>query len=540
MNIDNLPDDIEKLKAQLLQERRENEILARRIELLEEELRLNRQKRFGRKSEKAEFDNEPGIFDEVEEWAVEEHSQKEEEKEDEEEKEVENAEETVEVAGHKRAKRGRKPLPDHLPHKIEVIELPAEERMCECGEAEREIIGYSDIKKVEHVPEHLYVRIYRQTKYGACKCCKSKNLPLNKAVVAAPMPESIMPGSIASPSLLAAILTGKFVDGLPFYRMEKIYARHGLEISRTNMCNWAMRLMDKGLTVLNNQLRDKLLTSPLLGMDETSLQVMNEEGREDTTKSYMWVMRGEPAAEKRVVYYHYAPSRSSEVARGLLENFSGALQTDGYEGYDRAIRNLPITHIGCWAHARRYFMDAIKNSKKAGAGHEFVKLIAELYKVEREAGRLELAGEKLREYRRAHAGPVLAKIKDRLDKKVVVTIPQSLLGKAINYTLGQWSKLAAYIDHPEAYIDNNLVENTIRPFVIGRKNWLFSGSPRGAYASAAIYSLIESAKANDLEPYWYLRYLFENLVQARREDSLAQLLPTEITVQILDDYFNTK
>lgn len=542
MSKDILPDDIEQLKALLLKERsekavviRKNEDLRERVEELEDELRLNRQKRFAPKSEKNEFTNEPGLFDEIEEWASEKGSLEKSSKN-------EKAEETVEVASHKRKKSGRKPLPAHLPRKVLTIELSSEEAKCECGSHEREIIGYEESEELEHIPEQLFVRRYRRAKYGPCKRCKREDLLLEKPLVTAPMRERIMPGSIASPSLLAAILTGKFVDGLPFYRLEKIYARHGLEISRSNMCNWAGRLLDRGLLVINNLLREQLLSARLLGMDETSLQVMKESGRSDSAKSYMWVMRGEnvEGGDKTVVCYHYSPNRNTAVAGELLGNYKGTLQSDGYEVYERAIEGRPIVHAGCWAHARRKFMEAIKNSKRAGSGHEFVKMIKELYRVEKDAHRLELAGTALKCYRQKHSGPVLEKIKQKLDKKGLITTPQSLLGKAINYTLGQWDRLKLYIDHPEAHIDNNLVENAIRPFVVGRKNWLFSGSPKGAHAGAAIYSLIETAKANNLEPYWYLRYLFEQLPQARASDSLEKLLPTEVTIDMLDSYFNKK
>jgi transposase len=258
------------------------------------------------------------------------------------------------------------------------------------------------------------------------------------------------------------------------------------------------------------------------------VQVMEEPGRANTTLSYMWVARGgEPQAP--VILYHYAPSRSAEVAKEILGNYQGYLQTDGYEAYDRACETAEnIVHVGCWAHVRRKFFEAQKSSKKAGSAEMALSMIGKLYGAESERD----MHKDLQEFaaaRRRLVNPILVDFRTWLERRASQVPPETLLGKAVGYALSQWPKLIRYLDHPALTPDTNACENTIRPFVIGRKNWLFSGSPRGAAASATLYSLIETAKANGQEPYWYLRKLFEGLPAARSDAEVLSLVPLLIT-----------
>jgi len=249
----------------------------------------------------------------------------------------------------------------------------------------------------------------------------------------------------------------------------------------------------------------------------------------------MWVYRG-GVPSSPVLLYEYHPSRSGDVAAEMLANYSGAVQSDGYMGYNFLDAKDGVVHIGCWAHARRKFIEADKaRPKKSKSGSTTIALnfIKNLYNIERTAKRKGLEGEGLVAYRQKHAAPMLKKFKKWLDKKSLVTTPQSLLCKAVSYTLKQWQRLEAYIEVGDATPDNNLAENAIRPFVVGRKNWLFSGTPDGAKASAAIYSLIETAKANKLDVYQYLRFLFEKLPLAQSEDDYRKLLPTVVTSETM-------
>ncbi|HHJ19495.1 MAG TPA: IS66 family transposase [Gammaproteobacteria bacterium] len=273
-------------------------------------------------------------------------------------------------------------------------------------------------------------------------------------------------------------------------------------------------------------------------MDETSLQVLQvlqEPGRSPTSKSYMWVFRrGDP--EKPVLIYEYHPTRSGDAASAFLRDFQGYVQTDGYKGYDFLDHSKGVRHIGCWAHARRKFMDVIKaqgKNRKAGAGDRALSYIKKLYRLEKYARKNGLSPEEIYSIRQKEAKPILDDFEKWLARKKLQTPPKGLLGKAITYTLNQWHRLKGYVEDGILDIDNNMAENSIRPFVVGRKNWLFSGTPEGAEASALLYSLIETAKANRLEPYAYLRYIFDRLPLATTLEDYEALLPWNLSPERL-------
>ena len=251
---------------------------------------------------------------------------------------------------------------------------------------------------------------------------------------------------------------------------------------------------------------------------------MGEAGRANTSKSYMWVIRGGPP-EHPVLLYQYHRTRSARVPFVYLKDYEGYLQTDGYSGYDDVGSQPGIVHTGCWAHLRRKFSDAQKASKKAGSAEEAIGRIAKLYEIEKRLRALDLPDEDFVERRKKEVEPILEDFHSWVEKKALQVPPSTLLGKAVGYALSQWEKLKRYLDEAFLTPDTNLVENAIRPFVLGRKNWLFSGSPQGAFASAALYSLIETANANGLEPYWYLKDLLERLPHASTEDDYQKLLP---------------
>jgi transposase len=255
---------------------------------------------------------------------------------------------------------------------------------------------------------------------------------------------------------------------------------------------------------------------------------MGEEGRDDTQKSYMWLARGGPSG-RTVVSYEYRQTRAGRHAKELLSGYTGYLQTDGYEGYDSAVKDMPgIIHVGCFAHARRKFFEAAKSVKKSLSAEEGIKHIRRLYELEDRLRKENLAESNFLARRKEEAGPVLTVFKSWLDKRFIEVLPSSLLGSAIKYTLNQWDKLIRYLESPYLTPDNNACENAIRPFVLGRKNWLFSKSPEGAESSCGIYSLIETAKQNGLEPLLYLRELFERCPLANSSDDWEKLLPWNI------------
>jgi transposase len=268
------------------------------------------------------------------------------------------------------------------------------------------------------------------------------------------------------------------------------------------------------------------------------VQVLNEPGRANTTTSYMWVFRGGDP-DKPVVLFHYAPTRSGEVPREILEGYQGYLQTDAYSAYEQfERRGSRIILVGCMAHVRRNFVKVIeargKGAKKTGSAEVALEYIRKLYVIERVARERKLSPEETLALRKEKAEPILKEFKAWMDNLLQKTPPKGLLGKALSYAVGHWKKLLRYLEDGRIPIDNNWAENAIRPFVVGRKGWLFSGHPNGAHASATLYTLIETAKACGLEPYHYLRRLFEKLPFARTEEDHLALLPQNLIPELLN------
>lgn len=499
-----LPDDPEQLKQILAETKRRYE---KEIDLLREQISLLYAQFYGKKSEKGagEGGARPmSLFDMPE-------------------PEVEEAKEEIEVPAHSRKKPGRKPLPKNLPRVEVVHDIPEEEKVCGCGAA-LDRIGEDICEKLDIIPSVIRVVRHIRPKY-ACKCCEGVETQ-GAVVKIAPVPRQIINKGIATAGLLAHILTAKFCDALPFYRQERQFERLGAEIPRATMCNWAMKVADACRPIVN-LLHQEIRSGPLINIDETTVQVLHEPGRLSTTKSYMWICRGGVPGRPGLLY-HYDPNRSARVAKELLDGYSGIVQSDGYKGYDFLDGVSDITHVGCWAHARRKFIDAQKGrgkSKKVGSVEIALGYIQKIYAVEKQAAREKLSPEAHLDLRKNKTQPTLDEFHEWLCKKSAHVTPKGLLGQAVGYTLKQWTRLKAFIDYPEVTPDNNMAENAIRPFVVGRKNWLFAGTVEGARASASIYSLIETAKANKLEPYKYLRFLLERLPFAETVEEHRALLP---------------
>lgn len=506
LNIDTLPDDPAALKA-LLKEQR-----LKYLELEENYLALQR-RFFGKSSEKLSEEDQKQLllFNEAELEAT-----------DVDEGESEEPAQTTPVKEHSRKKAGRKPLSDKLPRVEIVHDLPEAERACSCCGTERPRIGQEESEELDIIPAQVRVLKHIKVKYGPCSCEDSTENE-EPEVVTAKAPPRLIPGSIVSPGLLAYVLVSKFCDALPFYRQESMFKRIESDISRQNMSNWAMAASRACQGLLELMIKE-IRGGPLVNMDETTVQVLREPDRPATTKSHMWVMRGGPPDRPLVVFQYYQ-KKDKSIPIKILDDFQGFLQTDGFRTYSDIGSREGIIHIGCFAHARRKFFDAAKASKKTGGAHQGLSFIQKLYEIEKKLRKQELEAAEFCEKRKESVLPVLADFKAWLDKKVVHTTATSGVGKAVHYTLSEWDKLVRYIESPIATPDNNAAENAIRPFVVGRKNWLFANTPRGAHASACIYSLIESAKANGLEPYHYLRYIFTKLPQVAPEDALHQLLP---------------
>lgn len=445
----------------------------------------------------------------------------------------------IPVSGHTRKRGKRARLPDTLPRIEKIIDIEEAEKVCGCG-TQLVKIGEDTSEKLEVIPTRFIVRRTIRPRY-ACPCCGGTENEPEKAVIVAPVPPSILPKTNATPSLLATIVTWKFQDALPLHRQERIFTRYGIELGRATMSRWMLEVAGR-CTPMIDAIDFHIRSGPLIGMDETTTQVLGENGRPNTSTSYMWVARGGPEG-KRAIRFMYRPTRASSVPKEFLSGYKGVLQTDGFEVYATTLRELntegtcKIIHAGCMAHARRMFVKADRSGKVGtGNARKALGYFKKLYAIEREASEAHLDDASRLALRKEKAIPTLAEFKQWMDGLVSSVPPESLIGKAIKYTLGQWEKLIRYADYGFVPIDNNLVENAIRPFVIGRKNFLFSGSPNGADASATLYTLIETAKINGHEPYFYLYYTFTHLPYATDAAAISALLPFNVSKKQVIDF----
>ena len=352
-------------------------------------------------------------------------------------------------------------------------------------------------------------------------------------MVAAARPTHPLGKCIATTSLLAYIITSKYADGLPLYRLNNMLARLGHEIGRNTMANWVIRL-DEVFHPLIKLAREQQNQGNYIQADETRIQVLDEAGKSRQSDKWMWVTRGGPP-DKPPVLFDYAPSRAGQVPARLLDGFNGVLQVDGYAGYAKVCRERQLPRIGCMDHARRKFIEASragtpshKNSKKGTPSKADVAIgyIQKLYAIERKIA--DLSSDEKYQARQTLAVPILSEFKPWLERNLPKVLKDSLTYKAIFYMLNQWDVLVAYCDYGYVNISNALAENAIRPFAVGRRNWLFADSSRGAHASATCYSLIETAKANGVEPSSYIKYVLDNIADATTVEKLEALLPWNV------------
>lgn len=500
-NTDELHQEINELKEVVAQQTHQIFIKNQHIKALEELLANLKKRHFAPTSEKSEYHQMELIFDEAEQQL------------DQDTPDL-PAETTVVIAEHNRRKHKRVSIPAELP-RVEVIhDLPEDQKICPHDQAELKRIGSETSEQLEIIPASIRVLKHVRYKY-ACPCCEQH-------LVTAKKPKQAIEKSIASASLLAYVATQKYVDGLPLYRQLAMFKRIGIELDNTTLANWMIKCGEL-VQPLINLLHEKILEHNILHMDETTVQVLKEPDKPPQSKSHMWVVRSPQA-----VLFHYEPTRRGDVATELLVDFKGALMVDGYEGYNAICVANQLTRLGCWAHVRRKFMDAlqVQPKGKTGKADEALALIQKLYRIEKETQSISAAERCL--IRQQQAQPLLDKLKVWLDKRLPGALPSSAIGKALLYLHNQWSRLIIYVQHGDYPIDNNAAENAVRPFVIGRKNWLFSTSQRGAKASANLYTLVESAKINALDPWAYLLKIFTELPLANTIEDVEALLPWHV------------
>jgi len=500
---------------------KQNAILLERLNALEEQNRLLKQALFGRSSEKTipvdpdQLTLDIDFFNEAETIATDEPEQTESEQ--------------VAVTSEKKPRKRTIDL-DALPQ--ERIEQPVteEEQVCSCCNGQRHVISEVVHRELVVVPKRMYVRNRITYKMG-CRSCEQHGV--DSPIVQTQGPNAVIPKSIASAELLALIMIQKYLLALPLYRQEKDFEREGILLSRQTMANWMMYAAQTWLLLIYNRMHEQLRGQSILHADETRVQVLRENGRAAEDQSFMWLYRSGRAENKPIVLYDYQMSRQQVNPATFLNGFSGYLHVDGFAGY-HGLKEVKLA--GCWAHARRKFDEAIialpkELKNKPSAAQEGLDYCNQLFSIERRCK--DKTAEERYAIRQAKSKPLLEDYLGWLQKQATQITPKSSVGKAVNYCLNQWEKLTTFLEDGRLEIDNNRGERSIKPFVIGRKNWLFSNTPKGADTSAIIYSIIETAKENHLDPQTYLCKLFEQLPNINVQDVtiLDQMMPWSTGIQ---------
>lgn len=482
---------------------------------LETKIALLEYRKYGRSSERFVDPRQGSLFNEAEQTADEaEESSSSEEPEDlrpgSENKKGENK------SGNRRRKIE---LPENIERDTHIHDLSTEEKICTCCGKEMCKIGEEITEKLDLIPAKLIARQDIYPKY-ACTDSVCDGKPKQ-----APRAESSLGKTMATAAVLAFVAAQKYHLGVPLYRLEGLFTNLGVNVSRCVMSLWMIKAAE-ALRPLYLTLEEKLLASNYIHIDETGLQVLREPLKAATSKSYMWVRRS--GAGPPITLFHYSDSRSAEVAANLLRGFAGHLQSDDYVGYTSVDKSSEsICHLLCWDHCRRYFWEAYqalpKSKRDNAVSEQVLKLIKKLYKIE---ARIKDKSEDERlKARREESCAALEKLKTLCDKHRPNLGSDTPTAKAIDYMADNWDKLQVYLTASQLNISNSPAEQAVRPFTIGRKNWLFSNTPRGAEASAILYSLVVTAKANGLDIYEYLKRALEGIAKVESADDLEGLLP---------------
>jgi transposase len=457
-----------------------------------------RKKMFGVSSEKTKSDGQLSIFDSAQELA----------------EELFKDQKKITVKSHEKTPRKsgvREEMLSSLAKEIEEYIINPDDTCPKCS-GNLKIIGKQLVRtEVEFIPAKLKVKqIVRQI--AKCESCGTKGSENKSPIfVKAAIPTPVLPHSISTPSMVAQIMYQKFAMGLPFNRQEKDWFRMGLILTRADMANWTIRCSEEWLSPIYDKIHKQLLLCEVLHMDETRIQCNKEEGRKASSNSFMWVMRSGASESIQAAYFHYSPSRSTEVAKKLLGDYDGYLITDAYSGYNKAgdfKRSL------CWSHCRRYYIESIPldnsgkeiKGSKGAEGREYINL---LFKVEKEIENLSFEEKKCK--RREASQPILDAFWSWVESTSEMYTTNEKLTEALNYSKNQKKYLETFMEDGRVPISNNLCESNIKPFATARRAWLFADTPKGARANAILYTIVETAKANKLDVYEYLKYLLEEM-----------------------------
>jgi transposase len=498
--------------------RRENEQLEGRVRWLEEQLKVLAKNHFGSKHETASEEvigQMAMLFDEPEVYAHLEEIQQ----------------ESVTAPQQKPAaeKKKRAFILDKLPENVEVQtethKLSEAERTCPVCGSVMEPVGEEVVRTLEIIPAKFVVHEDHYENYKCANCTGSdseKEISKTQFLKTPHLP-TVYPGSYCSASIAAYLMVQKYVMGSPLYRMEMDFMRSGIDLSRQTMSNWIIYCAETWLAPLYEKLHLLLLLAEIINADETELQVLKEPGRNAKTKSYMWLYRTGSYAEHPIVLYEYQPGRGSKYPLNFLAGFKGYLQTDGYVGYE-ALKE--VTHVGCLAHLKRKFHDAVTvlpNGKKPGTAVVGEAYCEKLFQLERKFA--DLSYEERKQKRQEEAKPILDEFLAWGSTRKASS--KSKLGEALTFLHNNGKELSEYLNDGRLEISNNIAERSIKPFVIDRKNFLFSNTPNGATASAVTFSIIQTAIANNLDPYAYLTYIFTEApkLAANNEAWVEPMLP---------------
>ena len=499
INIKNLPKTVEELEKIILLQQQEIIAYKERYIRLLEEFKLEKSRHYGTSSEKNIYQSD--LFDES---GVEIEGELKDQLDD-----------TIDVDGYKRTKHPiRRLIPKDMPREVIIHDIAEQEKTCGSG-AQLVRIGEVISEQIKYIPAKLSVVQHVRPKY-ACKPCQEN-------VKIAPMPSLLLPKSIATPELVSYTIIAKYCDHIPLYRQQNIWDRLGIDMPRSSLCGWILKVSEL-CEPLVKLLRENIIAYDYAQADETTVQVLDEIGRSNKTKSYIWCYRGGGIYPS--IVYEYQETRGGYHAEEFLSGFKGYLQSDAYSGYNFANKDNDIVRVGCMAHARRKFADIIKIAKTTnGLANEAIKFFKALYKIEKVARDGNLSSRDRFDLRAEQSTPILKTFKMWLGNHLTKTPVQSKIGEAIRYTLSNWELLNNYLNDGRIEIDNNLLENAIRPFALGRKNWMFMGSPSGARAGATFYTLIETCKANGIEPYQYLCTMLHRIRECVTEEDYLKLLP---------------
>ena len=504
------------LEETILKQKVEIDELKRKLEHMNEVFANAQRARFGQSSEKNTYvlQEQTSLFNEAE--SSQNH------------KAEEPKPETIFVEAHERKKkRSQAEMLNNLPEEEVLLEVPEDQLVCsKCG-GKMKPIGKKFLRhEMQIIPKQIKLLAYYAVTYACDRCEKDTGFA---HIVSVKPPVPLMKHSLASPSTVAYIMTQKYVDGLPLARQEKIWAREGVELSRATMANWVIQCAQVWLKPLLRHMKQQLLEQSVIHADETVVQVLKEEGKPATSESRMWVYASGERSEKHIRIFEYQPDRSGKRPESFLKGFTGCLVTDGYSGYNQVAK---VTHCGCWTHMKRKWREAMPNgatvkTSKAAVGFQYCN---KLFSLEKQCANL--SDEYRKEYRQNKILPVL----EEYFCWVNTLNPEkgSKLAEAVTYAQNQRPALSAFLEHGDVPISNNLAENAIRPFALGRKNWLFCDTVKGAESSAIVYSLVETAKANGIDPYDYLFYtlsVLPYLGKSPAHERLETLMPWHSEVQ---------